>query len=282
MAFNAPSSLNTFMPQNLPGTGAGAPVGLLPMIRDGKPVSEHEKKLSQFFRPGNGVPGQTTPREAPGKSSRMQSNGISASMTADDLKTLNPNWTGRNKTSHRTSTEQIAMVGRSLVESGLVQQTQGTSDVLTKNLTLAAGIVIPAGSRVNGNALPSQRRGPQLSIGESSKNLTFTLPNGNAIKFTSSFENTQGKGATSVEFLDSKRNSLGKTDFVSTLFADTKNNALGFLTQENSKTFRLSDMRSQATSTEGRRNAGSEAVKEGDMSKDQLRAVIEKVGLGNL
>jgi hypothetical protein len=279
MAFNAPSSLNTFMPQNLPGTGAGAPVGLLPMIRDGKPVSEHEKKLSQFFRPGNGVPGQTTPREAPGKSTQMQSNGISASMTADDLKTLNPNWTGRNKTSHRTSTEQMALVGSSLVKSGLVQQTQGASNVLTKNLTLAPGIVIPAGSKVSGNALP--QTGPLYSF-QAAKDLTFTLPNGNAVKFTPTFENTAGRGATSVEFLDSKRNSLGKTDFVSTLFADTKNNALGFLTQENSKTFRLSDMRSQATSTEGRRKAGSEAVKEGDMSKDQLRAVIEKVGLGNL
>jgi hypothetical protein len=298
MAFNVPPILNTFMPQNLPGTGGGTSVGLLPMIRDGKTVNEREsllpmirdrkpiggreKKLSQFFRPGNVSPGQTTPRDAPGKSSQVQTSGVSVPMTAADLKALNPNWTGRNTSSHRTSTEQMALVGSSLVKSGLVQQTQGTSDVLTKNLTLAQGIVIPAGSRVSGNALPRTLSQPQNSLGESSKNLTFTLPNGNAVKLASTQEDSSGRGATSVEFLDSNRNSLGKAQFVSTLFADTKNGALRFLTQGDAKSFRLSDMRAQATSSEARRNEASDSFKSEYMSKDQLRSAVEKVGLGSL
>jgi hypothetical protein len=280
MAFNAPSSLNTFMPQNLPGTGAGAPVGLLPMIRDGKPVSEHEKKLSQFFRPGNVAPNQAAPREAPGKSNQAQTNGVSAPMTTAELKGLNPNWTGRSGNSHRMSTQQIALVGSSLVKSGLVRQTQGEYDVLTKNLTLAPGIIIPAGSKVSGSAIPAT--GPLYDVGRPSKNLTFTLPNGNAIKFESTFENTQGKGATSIEFLDSKRNSLGKTDFVSTLFLDTKNNALRFTNQAGPDVFRLSDLRAQANSSESRRSEASGETKSGAMSKDQLRSVVERLGLGSL
>jgi hypothetical protein len=296
MPLNVHSSLNTFMPQTLPGTGSGAPVGLLPMIRDGKPVSEREKllpmirddkpvserekKLSQFFRPGNLTPGQTTPRDAPGKSSQAQPNGVSAPMTAADLKALNPNWTGRDGSSQRSSIQQITLVGISLVNGGFLKQTQGNENVLSKSLTLAPGVVIPAGSAVSGSALPSLINGTQP--GEGGRSLTFTLPNGNAVKLASNQEIRSGKGATSVEFLDSNRNSLGKAQFVSTLFADTKNGALRFLTQGDAKTFRLSDMRAQATSSEARRNEASDSFKSEYMSKDQLRSVVERVGLGSL
>ena len=282
MGIDNSSSSNKIMLQT--GTG-GFPVhkdGLLPMINNS--AQAPTRRIPPLFRLAPKTPAQIGSPVSPEKPNQAQAGGISTTMTATDLKALNPSWTGRNRSSQRSSMEQIEIVGNSLSNSGLLKKTDGQwGGVLTKNLSLAPGVVIPAGSKVGGSALPSVNDGrPLIQPGISGKTLSFTLPNGNSVTFRSTQDPPSGLGATSAEFFDKDQKSLGKSLFVSTAFLDVKNNALGFLTQGNAKNFRLSDFRSQANASEARRNETGDSAKGEYLAKDQLRALVQKVGLGAL